>query len=248
MADLREKYQKPDWNADSFIAYCEDRGIDHRDGVVFTIKETTEEERFKPGSKAKQLCDLIHFHEVSKSLIISVSNSEGLFAAVGSETEDWPEKRIRLYTIPGNKENPWWIRVSPEKIPPATTPFTEPVRKSIAQRLEAVGGSPTDFVTWAQEVHHPDRHRFPSAFNSADPADWCIGMMDALTEYAADCKRVWEQTSAAAAERAAEEARNTTPAPTDEELPPKPSEPTSEPTGYSPIGDQPPLSDDDIPF
>ena len=247
MTDLRQRYDSDFFNGTSFGALCNDLGKEPMsEGVVFTIKECRERMIRNPNTMKDELGHVIEFWEHHKLLIISNGNSEELFWCIGSETEDFPEKRIRLHLIDGNKKNPYWLRVMLDKIPPASEPFLPNVAAGISSRLLEAGGSAEGFITWAKEQRLLILDRFPASMKSVNPADWCLGMLNDITDYAAVVKGRTEREAAAMAEKAAEDARNQTPAPTEAEMPTREEKPST---------DAPPvracdveITEDDIPF
>ena len=246
MVDLRERYDSDFFNAMSFGALCHDKGVDPMDGLRFTIKECREREIRNPQTNRTELGHVIEFWEHRKLLIISNANSGELFWCIGSETETYPEMRIKLCLVDGNKKNPYWLRVKAEKIPAASDPFMPNVAEGIDKRLIEVGGSGEGFIAWAKEHRLLILDRFPSNMASYNPENWCLGMLEDITEYANIVKRASDLAAQTAAAAAAEEAKNATPEPTEAELPTRDPQPA---TGQQPVrASEVEITEDDIPF
>lgn len=66
------------------------------DGVVMTIK-SVEEETIGQGANAEDKW-VLYFKEVEKGLVLNKTNMTTIAKLCGDDTDDWPGKRITLYS------------------------------------------------------------------------------------------------------------------------------------------------------
>ena len=182
MVDLRDVYDKPWWNAESFEAYLHEHGLKPEEGAVFTISECKEIKTWNNQKQREEDGHAVYFHETHKALILTTGVAPGLFNVIGSETEEWPEKRIRLFLYKPKKDNTLWIRVANQRLPAASDPIGDKLAAVVGERLSTRSATPDGFLRWADSTRHPILERFP--FMKPDAvAAWPLGVMDALKEY-----------------------------------------------------------------